>query len=121
MGNTTKHKMALPLILGLGIAGVAFGTRIGVRAFQKYKAMPKAPSAPRMSRKMKRAGIGGFEQVMSQSEARLILNLPNAAPSKDIKDAHRKIMLMDHPDRGGSAYVATKVNQAKELLLKTAE
>ena len=40
-----------------------------------------------------------------------------SAPEEKVKEAHRRIMIANHPDAGGSSYVATKVNEAKELLL----
>eukprot|EP01041_Mallomonas_annulata_P010038 gene10038-20901_t len=61
---------------------------------------------------------GGFEDKMSRREAALILGVRESATTERIKDAHRKILVLNHPDRGGSAYIAAKVNEAKDLLLK---
>jgi hypothetical protein len=61
---------------------------------------------------------GGFESKMTKREAALILGVRETTTIERIKDAHRRILLLNHPDRGGSAYVAAKINEAKDLLLK---
>ena len=61
---------------------------------------------------------GGFEEKMTRREAALILGIRESATPERIKEAHRRVLMLNHPDKGGSDYVATKINEAKELLMK---
>ena len=61
---------------------------------------------------------GGFEEQMTRREAALILGVRESSSTSRIKDAHRKLLILNHPDTGGSTYMAGKLNEAKELLLK---
>ncbi|KAK8088027.1 hypothetical protein PG997_002988 [Apiospora hydei] len=103
--------MASMLALGGGVAVAAFLGRAGLVAWRRSRggvgAMGKAFYK------------GGFESRMSKREASLILSLNERAVTKEkVRKAHRTLMLLNHPDRGGSPYLATKVNEAKEFLEK---
>jgi hypothetical protein len=54
---------------------------------------------------------------MSREEALDILGLDAAATRDDIIAAHRRLMQKMHPDRGGSDYLAGKINRARDVLL----
>ena len=64
---------------------------------------------------------GAFEPEMTKREAALILGVRESASKERVKEAHRKVLMLNHPDTGGSTYVATKINEAKDMLLREAE
>lgn len=57
------------------------------------------------------------KKTMAQDEAMEILGLKPGYSKEDVISAHRRMMQKVHPDRGGSDYLAAKINKAKDTLL----
>lgn len=106
------------IIAGLGLAGAALIGRTVLRS--------AGPLSQKMSATVEQLGKmdlenykyyrGGFETKMTKREAALILGVGQSSRKNRVREAHRRIMLLNHPDRGGSPYLAAKINQAKDML-----
>eukprot|EP01067_Filipodium_phascolosomae_P009331 Filipodium_phascolosomae@DN8297_c0_g1_i1.p1 len=110
----------LPFVLiAIGIGAYAAKTGIkayrlsGIKASQLFSQMPLMPKNSLFARR-----LTGFETTLSQSEAYKILNVNPTASRDRIKEVHRKLMLANHPDKGGSDFLASKVNEAKDCLMR---
>ncbi len=54
---------------------------------------------------------------MTRAEAYDVLGLQPGASEQAIREAHRRLMRAAHPDAGGSAWLAARINQARDVLL----
>ncbi|XP_055540822.1 mitochondrial import inner membrane translocase subunit TIM14 [Wyeomyia smithii] len=109
------------ILAGLGLAAIGFGGRALLRqmpnaASKMQEALQSLPKFDAKSMANSKYYRGGFDPKMNKREAALILGISPSASKLKIKDAHKKIMLLNHPDRGGSPYLAAKINEAKDFL-----
>nr|WP_294502043.1 DnaJ domain-containing protein [uncultured Rhodopila sp.] len=107
--------LALLLILS-GRGGIALGPLVmfGPLLYRKWQE----------SRAKAIGGGGGGARpppnrpgAMTRKEAYEVLGLHPGASETEIRDAHRRLMRGAHPDAGGSDWLASRVNQARDILL----
>ncbi|KAL6142003.1 hypothetical protein ACLB2K_060287 [Fragaria x ananassa] len=100
--------MVTALIGGAAVAAAAYAAKHGIRAWQAFKARPPT---------LRKFYEGGFQPTMTRREAALILGVRESVPITKVREAHRRVMVANHPDAGSSHYLASKINEAKETLL----
>jgi DnaJ domain len=104
---------ALALFLGaterwapaIFLAGVAWSLMTGIRLWPGGRPELQPPPRERPT------------STMSRAEALKVLGLQEGAREDDIRAAHRRLITQNHPDKGGTNYLASKVNEAKDVLL----
>lgn len=62
-------------------------------------------------------GAGRSNSAMTRQEAYDVLGLHPGATEAEVRSAHRRLMRGAHPDGGGSDWLASRVNQARDILL----
>ncbi|XP_071707678.1 mitochondrial import inner membrane translocase subunit TIM14-1 [Rutidosis leptorrhynchoides] len=103
--------MATPFIAGLAVAAAAMAGKYGIQAWHSFKTRPPRP-------KTRRFYEGGFQPTMTRREAALILGVRESVAADKVREAHRRVMVANHPDAGGSHYLASKINEAKDVMLR---
>lgn len=84
--------------------------------WRKLKAYFNATETPQQHQQEQPEGFN--PPALSPAEARKILNVHEGASRDEIIGAHRRLIQKLHPDRGGNDYLASRVNAAKECLLR---
>lgn len=111
----------LPILIGIAVIGVgALGARFVsrvVRNPQFKKIFSSSGRSAAANTAGKNFAEGTFLSDMTKKEAAQVLNVAETASEQDVKSAHRKLMLINHPDNGGSAFVSAKINEAKDILI----
>lgn len=108
--SSTSGIMATPLIAGMAVAVTAMAGKYGIEAWQAFKIRPVVP-------RIRKFYQGGFQSVMTRREAAQILGVRESIAHQKVKEAHRRVIQANHPDAGGSDYLASKINEAKDHLL----
>jgi hypothetical protein len=68
-------------------------------------------------RNARRPPPSGPRSDMTRDEALAVLGLAEGASAEEIRAAHRRLIQRMHPDVGGSADLAARINRAKDVLL----
>ena len=107
-----------PLMLGVGVGAAALTLHYAKEGASKLSAR-RAKGEPMFGSSMfgSKYYDGGFEDEMSRREAALILGIRESADKKRVQKSYRSLLRQNHPDAGGSTYLAAKINEAKDILL----
>ncbi len=125
--HASRPQENMIVVGSIGVAGVALGGKYLLEAYTAYQANKSSGASSSASTASSSSGIfnmnyrnfydGPFEDQMTRREAALILGVRESASPDRIRNAHRKLLIANHPDTGGSTFISTKINEAKELLL----
>jgi len=111
VGLAMTGRLALAFLTAGGAWFLLFGTLPPWQS-TSYGASGPGPEQNRTRSGPPRAG------AMSRAEALKVLGLEERASEEEIRAAHRRLILQTHPDKGGTNYLAAKINEAKDVLLR---
>ena len=110
--------LALLLLLS-GRGGIALGalTLFGPLIWQKWRASHPAAAAFGRQQQAPPPPPPRRQGNLTREEAYQVLGLQPGATEAEIRAAHHRLMRTAHPDSGGSDWLATRINQARDVLV----
>jgi len=108
--------MSTAVVVGLSLAAVGFTGRYLIRHSKVIVENLTKTSGILAEGLSSKYYKGGFDPKMNRREAALILGVSPTAHKNRVRDAYKRLIIANHPDRGGSPYIAAKINEAKDFL-----
>lgn len=100
------------ILAGATMCAISIGGRVLIKRI-KLNSLKQSSNSLELVQRYKHA----FEDPMSRREAALILGISIRATEAEINQAYKQLIVLNHPDRGGSSFMAMKINHAKDLML----
>jgi len=119
----TRNVTILKIIVWLGLAAVLMVAKLWPLAFMVLLAAGGVMAIETWRGKkineelQEDAPPASLQKSMTREEALSVLGLSEDASADDIKAAHKKLIAQIHPDKGGTDYLAAKINEARDFLL----
>jgi len=119
-----RNMILLKAVVWLGLAAALFVARLWPLAFMVLVAAGGVMAIEMWRTKTIASEDGGETgritpaQQMTVEEAMSVLGLDGDAKAEQVRIAHRKLIAQIHPDKGGTDYLAAKINEARDLLLR---
>lgn len=125
-GGGKQPVNVMKLVVWLALVAVLFAAKLwplalmvllaagGVTAIEAWGSRAGAPETDETP------ASGALPKRMSEDEALSVLGLKRGASAEEIRAAHRKLIAQLHPDKGGTDYLAAKINEARDFLLRRA-
>ena len=125
--SANNNVTMLKIVVWLGLAAALFAARLWPLAFMVLLAaggvmaieMWRGKSIP--SEEEQAPPQRNLSKQMTAEEAAQVLGLSMDASAEEIRAAHKKLITQLHPDTGGTDYLAAKINDARDLLLRLRE
>jgi len=123
-GGEKRNVTILKGVVFLGLAAALFAAKLWPLAFMVLVAAGGITAIETWRERAIKADEAGTRMApapraqMGADEAASVLGVGLDADAEAIKAAHKKLISQLHPDKGGTDYLAAKINEARDVLAK---
>ncbi len=121
-----RNMTVLKAVVWLGLAAALFAAKLWPLAFMVLIAAGGVSAIEMWRARVVRedevanAVATPSSRIMDAEEAASVLGVADDADAEAIRAAHKKLIAQIHPDKGGTDYLAAKINEARDVMLARA-